>query len=884
MTTGNTSPDKGTIQQASAVPAADSPPHCSADDIYYFREGTSTRLYNWLGAHPCTYALQAGGKPEKGCWFAVWAPNAQAVEVIGDFNGWQHGANPLAVRGDSSGIWEGFVPAASEGDCYKFRIHSAPTGEWLEKGDPIAFSWEEPPRTASRITRLDYDWNDADWMAHRARANAFDAPISIYECHLGSWMRPADNPSGFLNYRDIAPKLADHVLSMGFTHVELMPITEHPFYGSWGYQTTGYFAPTARYGSPQDFMAFIDHLHQRGIGVILDWVPSHFPGDAHGLARFDGTELYEHADRRQGFHPEWNSWIFNYGRHEVRSFLLSSATYWLEKFHIDGIRVDAVASMLYLDYSRQDGQWVPNRHGGHENLEAIQFLRQLNTSIYRDFPDVQMIAEESTAWPGVSRPASWGEHRNDNPEEKTGLGFGMKWNMGWMHDTLSWFQKDPVHRAYHQNALTFGLYYAFNENFVLPLSHDEVVYGKGSLLNKMPGDDWQKFANLRLLYGLMWTHPGKKLLFMGGEFGQWSEWAHESSIDWACPSYYLHAGVQRWLGDLNRLMRSEPALYQLDFEPAGFEWISADDSAQSVLAFLRHGKSPEDTVMVLFNGTPIPRYGYRVGAPSGGRWTELLNSDASAYGGSGVGNHGFVEADEEGLHGRPFSLEVTLPPLGLVVLKPETPVHAAVGAPDATAKAEAPARRPAETDAAPQAEAATDADAAPSPTAADTSGPAGHEEPARVSAVQTALIKAPELPVVPVQTQADTPPAAARSTAPAADGAAPDAAEAPATPAARSSSKAKAGVKASVPKAGRTAKSAQTKAAASPKASRATTETVAPAAAETPAPKAVRTRSTTRAATSKSAGATASSPKAASTKASTGKSSTASSRTRKSLS
>ena len=452
----------------------------------------------------------------------------------------------------------------------------------------------------------------------------------------------------------------------------------------------GYFAPTSRYGSPTDFKAFVDYMHGRGIGVILDWVPSHFPGDAHGLHRFDGTELYEHADRRQGFHPEWNSWIFNYGRHEVRSFLLSSAAFWLDQYHIDGIRVDAVASMLYLDYSRQDGQWIPNRFGGRENLEAIHFLRQLNQSVYRDFPDVQTIAEESTAWPGVSRPVAWGGHSNDNPETMNGLGFGMKWNMGWMHDTLSWFEKDPVYRSYHQNALSFSLYYAFNENFVLPLSHDEVVYGKGSLLSKMPGDDWQKFANLRLLYGLMWTHPGKKLLFMGGEFGQWTEWAHEGSVDWNAADTYFHVGIKHLIGALNHLMRTQPALHQRDFDGSGFEWISADDSAHSVLAYLRHGNDPKDTLLVVFNGTPVPHHNYRVGAPQGGRWQEIFNSDASIYGGTDVGNQGFVDALDEGTHGRPYSLDLTLPPLGLLVFK-HVDKSAAKALPEA--KAAAPAAK-----------------------------------------------------------------------------------------------------------------------------------------------------------------------------------------------
>lgn len=753
MTTGNNLPEKKPTNQ---TPAMQNPPVCTPDDIYYFREGSNCRMYRWMGAHPCSHAPVAGQPAQEGCWFAVWAPNAREVEVIGDFNGWQHGASPLAVRGDSSGIWEGFVPGASVGDCYKYRIHSAPTGEWLEKADPFGFSWEEPPCTATRIADLGYEWNDGDWMANRGRANALDAPISIYECHLGSWLRPEDNPQGFLNYRDIAPRLADYVQSLGFTHVELMPITEHPFYGSWGYQTVGYFAPTARYGSPTDFKAFVDILHQRGIGVILDWVPSHFPGDAHGLVRFDGTELYEHSDRRQGFHPEWNSWIFNYGRHEVRSFLLSSATFWLDYFHIDGIRVDAVASMLYLDYARQDGQWIPNRKGGHENLEAIHFLRQLNQAVYRDFPDVQMIAEESTAWPGVSRPVAWGGHSNDNPDTLNGLGFGMKWNMGWMHDTLSWFQKEPIHRSYHHNALSFSLYYAFNENFVLPLSHDEVVYGKGSLLTKMPGDDWQRFANLRLLFGLMWTHPGKKLLFMGGEFGQWSEWAHEGSVDWAAADSYLHVGVKRLVGDLNRVMRTQTALHQRDFDSNGFEWISAEDSAQSVLVYLRHGHNPDDTLMVIFNGTPIPRHNYRVGAPRGGRWTELLNTDATDYGGSGVGNHGFVEATSEGMHGRPFSLELSLPPLGLLILKPE-PVPARPrgkagareGATDAKVKEAASSKTEASVSATPNAEANPEQKAKAAPARA-ADAPAAQARPEANAAARPT----PAKPVAATSTKA----------------------------------------------------------------------------------------------------------------------------------
>ena len=853
MTTGNNSPDQHHLART-----LQAPPVPTADDIYYFREGTNNRLYRWLGAHPCSFSTQEGQPAERGCWFAVWAPNAREVEVIGDFNGWQHGASPLNVRGDSSGIWEGFVPRATVGDCYKYRILSGATGEWLEKGDPFGFSWEEPPRTATRIADLSHEWHDQEWMKVRAKANALDAPIAIYECHLGSWMRPGDNPQGFLNYRDIAPKLADYVQSMGFTHVELMPITEHPFYGSWGYQTVGYFAPTARYGSPEDFKFFVDYLHQRGIGVILDWVPSHFPGDAHGLHRFDGTELYEHADRRQGFHPEWNSWIFNYGRHEVRAFLLSSAAFWLDEYHIDGLRVDAVASMLYLDYSRKDGEWVPNRFGGRENLEAIHFLRQLNQSIYRDFPDVQTIAEESTAWPGVSRPVAWGGHSNDNPETMNGLGFGMKWNMGWMHDTLSWFEKDPVYRSYHQNALSFSLYYAFNENFVLPLSHDEVVYGKGSLLTKMPGDDWQKFANLRLLFGLMWTHPGKKLLFMGGEFGQWTEWAHEGSLNWDAADTYYHVGIKHIVGALNHLMRTQPALHQRDFDGSGFEWISADDSAQSVLAYLRHGNNPEDTLMVIFNGTPMPRHHYRLGAPQGGRWQEIFNSDASIYGGTDVGNHGFVEAIHEGSHGRPYSLELTLPPLGLLVLKPQKvektklPGKSKAGSADDSAASQAEAAKAQAQDGAQaSAEAGERAGDAGSASARAAAAKAQAEAAEAKAAVEAKARAEARQKADSAQAQAEARAGAAQKPAPKAQTPAElgaeekPAARKPATRKTATAGTAAAAPKAAAPKNSRAtaAKTAAPKAAAT-KASpaRSTTARVGAAAAAKPAAKATRAR------------------------------------------
>ncbi|HWG47949.1 MAG TPA: 1,4-alpha-glucan branching protein GlgB [Gemmataceae bacterium] len=625
-------------------------------DLYLFNEGNHHRLYQKLGAHPCTR------KGIAGTHFAVWAPAAERVSVMGDFNGWTKGRHPLHPRGQS-GIWSGFLPGIRVGTAYKYHIVSRYNGYHVDKSDPFAFYQEVPSRTASIVWDLDYIWRDQAWMNQRRHHNSLQAPMSIYEMHLGSWMREDHNRP--LMYREIAPRLADYVQQMGFTHVEFMPLTEHPFYGSWGYQTTGYFAPTSRYGTPQDLMALIDYLHQRGIGVILDWVPSHFPSDEHGLGYFDGTHLFEHANPQLGYHPDWNSLIFNYERHEVRSFLLSSALFWLDHYHIDGLRVDAVASMLYLDYSRKAGEWVPNVYGGNENLAAIYFLRRFNESVYRNYPDVQTIAEESTAWPMVSRPTHLG-----------GLGFGLKWDMGWMHDTLSYLGRDPIHRQYHHNELLFRMLYAFSENYTLPLSHDEVVHGKGSLLSRMPGDDWQKFANLRLLFGYMFGQPGKKLLFMGGEWGQGREWDHETSLDWHQLEHPLHAGVQKWVADLNRVYRTEPALHEQDCKPQGFEWIDCNDSSACAISFLRKGVTVGERILVLCNFTPIPRLDYQVGVPFGGFWQELLNSDATAYGGSGVGNLGGIEAAPVSWHGQPWSLTLALPPLGVVFLKGTPSSHA----------------------------------------------------------------------------------------------------------------------------------------------------------------------------------------------------------------
>ncbi|MDD2732897.1 MAG: 1,4-alpha-glucan branching protein GlgB [Desulfuromonadaceae bacterium] len=623
-------------------------------DIYLFKEGTHSRLYEKFG---CQLAECDGAV---GAHFSVWAPNAQRVTVIGVWNGWQRDTDPLAAREDGSGVWEGFVPGVLHGQAYKYFIESRLGGYQVEKADPFAFCAEPAPQTGSRAWNIDYEWGDAVWMSRRSVTNALNAPLSIYEMHLGSWRRVPEEGNRFLSYREIALPLAEYLIETGFTHVELLPVTEHPFYGSWGYQTTGYFAPTSRYGDPEDFMYLVDTLHQHGIGVIIDWVPSHFPSDEHGLVYFDGTALYEHADPKQGFHPEWTSQIFNYGRNEVRGFLVSSALYWLDRFHVDGLRVDGVASMLYLDYGRSKGAWVPNRFGGRENIEAVEFLRLLNQAVYRDFPDVQTMAEESTSWPMVSRPVYLG-----------GLGFGLKWNMGWMHDSLKYLSLEPVHRKYHHSQLTFSIWYAFFENFLLPLSHDEVVYGKGSLINKMPGDAWQQCANLRLLFGYMWGHPGKKLLFMGGEFGQRSEWAHEGSLEWHLLQYPEHEGLRRWVTDLNRLYRSEPALYQQDFDRAGFEWVDCNDSEQSVLTFLRRPQGEGDTLLVVCNFTPIPRTNYIIGVPEGGYWREIANSDATLYGGSGVGNLGGVESAPVSVHGRYHSLVLTLPPLSTLMFKRE---------------------------------------------------------------------------------------------------------------------------------------------------------------------------------------------------------------------
>jgi 1,4-alpha-glucan branching enzyme len=601
-------------------------------------EGTHSKLFQVLGAH-----VGQGGTT-----FRVWAPSASRVMVVGEFDGWGEGVD---LYGDDSGVWSGSIPGVGHGDVYKYRITGPNGGAPFDKADPFAFKAEEPPRTGSIVWDLSYTWDDAGWMRTRGERNSLNAPISIYELHLGSWRY---EPGG---YRAIADQLADYMTELGFTHVELLPIMEHPFYGSWGYQSTGYFAATSRYGDPQDLMFLVEHLHNRGIGVFLDWVPSHFPNDAFGLAQFDGTHLYEHADPQEGYQPDWDSLIFNYGRHEVRSFLLSSAMYWLDTFHADGIRVDAVASMLYRDYSRKEGEWKPNVFGGRENLEAIEFLKQLNTTAYGEHPDILMTAEESTAFAQVTAPVDAG-----------GLGFGEKWDMGWMNDTLDYISRDPMYRSHHHSELSFRMVYAFNENFTLPLSHDEVVHGKGSLLAKQPGDRWQQFAGLRLLYGYQWAQPGKKLLFMGGEFGADSEWNHEQELDWASSSEHDHAGVQRFVADLNALLTSTPALFELDNDPAGFRWVIGDDAASSVYAFLRMSASDEQLLFVA-NFTPVVRTGYRVGVPVSGAWDEALNSDDLRYGGSGVTN-GSVTTDDVSTHGYDHSLELTLPPLAALFLKP----------------------------------------------------------------------------------------------------------------------------------------------------------------------------------------------------------------------
>jgi 1,4-alpha-glucan branching enzyme len=640
-----------------AKPAPVSPPNVASPltdfDLYLFNEGTHARVYQKLGAHIVT-----ADDGRTGVFFSVWAPNADAVSVIGDFNGWNPEATPLQPRG-SSGIWEGFVPDLGQGTLYKFSLRPRFAHQRIEKADPYGFAAEVRPRTASVVWDVTkYQWHDEEWEAQRQQRQAFDAPISIYEVHLGSWKRVPDS-NAFLTYTDLARQLAEYCQSMGYTHVELLPVSEHPFDPSWGYQTVGYFAPTSRFGTPDDFKAFVDILHQAGIGVLLDWVPAHFPRDPHGLASFDGSALYEHADPRQGEHPDWGTKIFNYGRHEVRSFLLSNALFWVEEYHIDGLRVDAVASMLYLDYSREAGDWVPNQYGGRENLEAISFLQRMNEVVHTEKPGTLTIAEESTAWPLVTRPPYMG-----------GLGFSLKWNMGWMHDTLEYISKEPVHRRWHHNDLTFSLLYAFHENFVLPFSHDEVVHGKGSLLNKIPGDAWQKFATLRLLYGYMFTHPGKKLLFMGQDYGQGDEWTEAKSIDWHLTQYPLQSGLQRCVADLQRVYRTEPALHQVDFDWHGFDWLESHDNENSVFAYLRRGHDPHDIVVVALNFTPVPRLDYRVGVPNGGAWREIFNTDSGMYGGGNIGNGGHVWARDEHWAGRPHNVCLTIPPLGAVILKP----------------------------------------------------------------------------------------------------------------------------------------------------------------------------------------------------------------------
>ncbi len=636
---------------------AASEPGLREDEVRAFLEGRNCRAYKTLGAHLVTRDGQAGVR------FAVWAPNAQRVMVIGDFNGWSKDGQSIHLE-PQFGLWHGFVPGVKPGARYKYHVVPNGSSHGNDKADPFAFHTEVPPRTASVLSDLNYKWNDRVWLSQRPRRQAADAPISIYEVHLGSWRRVPEEGNRWLTYREIAPRLADYVTRLGFTHVELLPIAEHPYYGSWGYQTTGYFAPSSRYGTPQDFMYLVDYLHQCGLGVVLDWVPSHFPIDGHGLAYFDGTHLFEHADPRRGFHPQWKSAIFNYGRHEVRSFLVSSALFWIETYHLDGLRIDGVASMLFLDFSRKPGGWVPNRHGGSENLEAIDFLRELNRAIAGSHPDVLTFAEDSSTWPKVTRPAGEG-----------GLGFRMKWDLGWMNDTLRYLKRPAHQRRHHQGDLTFRMLYTFKENYVLPLSHDEVVHAKGSLFNKMAGDEWRKFANLRLLYGYQFAQPGKKLLFMGDELAQRAEWNHESSVNWHLESSALHSGMQRWVTDLNRAYRARPALHELDFQPEGFEWVDFHDTQNSTLSFLRKDRAGRELVLAVFNFSPVVHHHYRLGVPRGGSWQEILNSDAQDYGGSGQGNCGGVEAEPVGWHHQPFSLRLTLPPLAalyFVICEPET--------------------------------------------------------------------------------------------------------------------------------------------------------------------------------------------------------------------
>lgn len=620
-------------------------------DISLFRSGKHYKLYEKFGSHVVNH------DGLDGTYFAVWAPNARLVTLEGNFNGWNKSSHPMQVRWDESGIWEIFVPGLAAGEVYKYFIKSN-TGETLEKADPFALRWEEPPSTASIVWDTWYEWKDAAWMTTRHEKNALNKPMSVYEMHFGSWARNLESPNAFLSYRQMAATLIPYIKEMGFTHVEFLPMMEHPFYPSWGYQITGYFAATSRFGTPQDFMFLIEELHKNGIGLILDWVPSHFPGDEHGLYRFDGTHLYEHADMKKGFHPDWKSYIFNYGRNEVKSFLISNAIFWLDRYHADGLRVDAVASMLYLDYSRNEGEWIPNEFGGRENLEAISFLKEFNEAVYSHFPDVQTIAEESTAFSGVSRPTYQG-----------GLGFGMKWMMGWMNDTLEYFSQDPVHRKYHHNRITFSTEYAFTENFMLPFSHDEVVHGKGSLLARMPGDEWQKFANLRLLYLYMYTHPGTKCLFMGNEIGQGEEWDFNHSLDWHLLEYAPHIGIKEMIKALNKLYTSEPAMYEKSFESNGFEWIEGGDAENSVLVYSRKGNEIDSELLVILNLTPVPRTAWRIGLTSEGRWKIILNSDDQHFYGSGIVKDDVIISENIQWHGKPQSGLLHLPPLGGLVLK-----------------------------------------------------------------------------------------------------------------------------------------------------------------------------------------------------------------------
>ncbi len=625
-------------------------------DIYLFKLGKHFKVHEKLGAHVVNH------EGKDGTYFAVWAPNARKVSVIGDFNSWKSEVSPLKARWDESGIWEGFYPSVGKGHAYKFAIHSI-LGSYLEKADPFGGYAEVAPKTASVVWQSEYTWKDKKWMAARKEQTGKPKPYSVYEVHSGSWRRKPEDGNRSLSFRELATELVGYVKELGFTHVELMPIMEHPFFGSWGYQLTGYFAPSSRYGTPDDFKHLVEAFHHAGIGVILDWVPSHFPGDAHGLYEFDGTHLFEHADPRKGFHPDWSSYIYNYGRPEVRSFLISNAMYWIEQYHIDGLRVDAVASMLYLDYSRKAGEWVPNQYGGNENIEAILFLKEFNETVYGSFPDVITIAEESTAWSGVSKPTYLG-----------GLGFGQKWMMGWMHDTLRYFKIDPIHRQFHQNDITFSVMYAFTESFMLPLSHDEVVHGKGSLLGRMPGDEWRKFANLRAMYAYMYTHPGTKLLFMGAEFGQSTEWNHDRTLDWHVTGHPLHRGIMELIKALNALYVTEPALYQYQFDAKGFEWMDYDDRQNSVICYMRKSDNPEDALLVICNFTPEIRQHYRVGVPTRGYWKEIFNSDDAKFGGTGRLNGGRMNTTPVKYHNRDYSVTIVLPPLGISVLKLEEKV------------------------------------------------------------------------------------------------------------------------------------------------------------------------------------------------------------------